>query len=170
MATSAASTSLRGRLRAGRDPQRAVGQVRIDAHRQQDVARLGAPRVQALPVETSMPSRSSAATRSPPSTPLDDDADVVRQPIVGMAGEGHALELVETISQPAAQLAEAIRLRGRLGARQLERRREADDAGDVLGPGAPLTLLRSALQLRQELGAAADVERSDALRPAELVR
>ena len=52
----------------------------------------------------------------------------------------------------------------------LRGRRHADDAGNILGSGAPPSLLRAAVQQGADLEPAADVEKAYALRPAELMR
>ena len=173
MAASAASTSASEVSGPEREPQRAVRKVRLDAHRQQDVARLGAAGgacaagrgLDALEVER----RDEIATLDA----IDHDADVVGEPIVRMPGQRHAIEREQARAEARAQIPEPIGFGGPrfgVGVGQREGPPETDDAGHVLGAGAPLPLLRSALQLRQELRAAPHEEGADALRPAELVR
>ena len=59
---------------------------------------------------------------------------------------------------------------GSLGTGQLVCRREADRAGDVLRPGATMTLLGPALLLGEDVRPVSDVQDADALRALELVR
>ena len=159
-----------GRLRAGRDPDRAVGELRLDAHRQQHVARLGAARgagaarrdLDAIEVER----RHEVAALDA----LDHDTDVVRQPLGLVAGEAHAIDGQQPIAEACAELAKPIRLGRHRGAGEREGSAEPDDPRHVLGPGASLTLLRAAVELRQHVGPLPDEERADALRAAELVR
>ena len=102
------------------------------------------PVVQALPVLASTPSRSSAA----PGRPLDagdqqlacaaaarSGAPVVATRQVARAGQHRS-------RSPASRAFSASAPRDPPA--QLQRSREADDAGHVLGPGAPLPLLRAA--------------------------
>src|SRR5439155_1058311 len=67
------------------------------------------------------------------------------------------------------ETAAASRRRTTLGG-NAQRDSEADDAGDVLRPGATALLLPAPGLHRREARAAAHVERPDALRPIELVR
>ncbi len=57
-----------------------------------------------------------------------------------------------------------------LVARELVCGGQTDRPGDVLGAGAAVALLGATLLLRQDVRAVPDIERSDALRPLELVR
>ena len=59
--------------------------------------------------------------------------------------------------------------RRQLGPRQFRRAAEADDAGHVLGAGAPPAFLPAAAQQRRELHAAAHIQRADALGRMQLV-
>ena len=125
------------------------------------------PEVQALPVDTSMPSRSSAATRSPPSTP-----SITTLTLFGSRSVSWPVS--SRRPSPAARRGggrsarEADPLRQPRGAGEREGGAEADDPGDVLGPRPPLPLLRAAVELRQHVRAPADEQRADALRPASL--
>ena len=128
------------------------------------------PEVQALPVETSTPSRSSAATRSPPSTPSITTLTLFASRSSAWPVRLDAVHRQQPVAQACAQLAKPIRLGRHRGAGEREGRAEPDDAGHVLGPGPSLALLRAAVELRQHVGATPHEQRADALRAAELVR
>ena len=163
---------LRG-FRPERDAQRAVREMRIDAHGEEHVARLGAAGgagaagrgLDTLQVER----RDEIAALHA----IDHDADVVGEPILRVPRERHAIEREQANEEARAQTPEPIGFGGPrlgVGVDQGEGAAESDDAGHVLGAGAPLPLLRPALQLRQQLRPATHEQGANALGPTELVR
>ena len=86
-----------------------------------------------------------------------------------VAGELDAVDREERLQEPVALRARRARRRRPLGDGELEGRGHADGAGDVLRPGPAVPLLRAAVLLGEEVRAAADPQRADALRPLDLV-
>ena len=78
------------------------------------------PEVQALPVEASTPSRSSAATRSPPSTPSITTLTLFGSRSVSVAGEAHAVDGQQPVDEACAELAKPIGLGRHRGAGERE--------------------------------------------------
>ena len=127
-----------------REPQRAMGCSGSMPMASRTWLGSADPVVQALPVDAAMPSRSRAATRSPPSTPSTRKLRAVRQSIGGVAGQRHARQGGEPGDQlvPQPRQARVLRLAGhKVVLRQLQRLGEADDPGHVLrarpAAGAP---------------------------------
>src|SRR5215467_5764463 len=70
---------------------------------------------------------------------------------------------------PVAERAHALALRLHVAAANFHRLPEADDAWDILSACAAAPLVLSAVLNRDHLGAPADVETGDPLRPVDLV-
>src|SRR5713226_1558074 len=88
-----------------------------------------------------------------------------------MAGQhriGHARE--HAFDDAIAQARLTRRLRGPARGRDAHRGAESHDSGDVLGAGAAALLLTAAGLERRDARTAPDVQRTNALRPIELVR
>ncbi len=103
--------------------------------------------------------------------PLEHERGAARQAVLGVARQMCARDfLQDALRQPAAQGRELrpVLLHGfaRLG----QRGGRADDAGDVLRPGAQAVLLPAAVQARRQRKPFSHVKAAHALRPAEFVR
>ena len=125
--------------------------------------------MQAAPVDTQIPSRSSAAASRCPRAPAKPTFSVpgsraAASPCRRAPGIASSARL-----QPIAQRREARRLGVALRPRQPGRDAEADDPGDVLGAGAALALLVSPLGRGRERRAGPQVDRARPLRPMKLV-
>ena len=96
------------------------------------------------------------------------DGDV-REALGGVAGDLDALD-GEEASRRRSRWPRPARRSRPLGRGELEGARHPDRAGDVLGPGPAVPLLRAAVLLGEEVRAAADPQRPGPLRALGLVR
>ena len=167
-AASSISASVVVRPRLSRSAPRASS-VGI-AHRRQDVADVGGAagargarrRRDPLEVEGH---RDRAAVGA-----AGDDRRDVREPLDRVARGLHAVDGRQRGQETVAPGADLRDERRALRGPQLERRRHPDGARHVLGAGAPVALLRPAVLLGEDVGAAPDPQRPGALRALGLVR
>src|SRR5207247_7433728 len=123
-------------------PERSLRNVTLEPEREQDMRRLGVARG----------ARGAARRRESREVERDDEGlalcareaerGVVRQPLRPMSGEdriGHASQ--DAVDDPVAQSRLPRRLRRASLRSDAKRDAEADDTGNVLGPGATALLL-----------------------------
>ena len=127
--------------------------------------------MQAEPVETAIPSRSSACAAEAPSTPR-----AMTDRMCGRRSVGCPVSSTPSTVEERGRRAGrgGLRTRGTVISRsapdELERAGHADGARHVLRAGAPVALLRPAVLLGEDVGPAPDPQRADPLRPLGLVR
>ena len=130
------------------------------------------PDEQADPVDTAMPSRSSAISRLSASTRSKLMLVVFGTRGVARAVDGRARHAAQDARPRADRAARATRAASarELRAARAARRRPAGDRRHVLGARAAVALVLAAGDDRQQARAALDPQRAGALRAVELVR
>jgi hypothetical protein len=128
-----------------------VGALRGDPHRQQDMARLGGAAGACAAGAALHPVEVEGCHQVASLNGVDQPAGAVRQPFDRMAAGLDSGKVAHRGQEAISQAGEPRILgvaSGRVALGQLQRPREADDAGHVLGSRAPLPLLRATLDLR----------------------